>query len=165
MRRLAAILTLILGFTLLAATPASAVASLQVENRASGSASDLTKLVSNEARLSAEAVRENIALGYDIASDDAVAARRTGAIPNVGVDGQPRPTHVTTDAPVTSSAAAQTRYELPAPPTHAATVPRTRVQDLGSTPDGRATTSGGGSQNATNQPIPVMPCEIRELCK
>jgi len=45
------------------------------ENRASGSASDLTTRIQSEARLSEDAVRENAALGYDLASDDAGAAR------------------------------------------------------------------------------------------
>ena len=93
------------------------------------------------------------------------AAKEKGAIPNVGRDGQARPTHVTTDPPTNSAAAAQKKYELPEAPTHRATVARDRVNDLGPTPDGRATTSGGGSQSATSQPIPVKPCEISELCK
>jgi hypothetical protein len=45
------------------------------ENRTSGSAAHLTTLTQIETRLSEEAVRENAALGYDRASDDAVAAR------------------------------------------------------------------------------------------
>lgn len=77
MRRALALLTLILGFTFLAAAPASAVASLQAENRASGLSSELTTRIENEARLSEDAVRENAGLGYDLASDDAVAARAT----------------------------------------------------------------------------------------
>ena len=96
--------------------------------------------------------------------EEAAVARKTGEIPNVGKDGQPRPTHVTTDPPTNSAAEAQTKYELPEPPTDRATVPASRVNDLGPAPDGRATTSGGGSQNATNKPIPVKPCEISE-CK
>lgn len=98
-------------------------------------------------------------------SAEAARAARTGEIPNVNPSGQPRPTHVTTDPPMTSASAAQKKYELPSQPTHAATVPGNRVRDLGPTPDGRQNTSGGGSQNATSQPIPVKPCEIRELCK
>jgi guanyl-specific ribonuclease Sa len=75
MRRLAAILALVLGLTLLAAPPASAAVAASAENRASGSASDPNNLIGIEARLSEDAVRENVALGYDLASDDAVAAR------------------------------------------------------------------------------------------
>jgi hypothetical protein len=75
MRRLAAILALVLGLTLLAAPPASAAVAAPAENRASGSASDPNNLIGIEARLSEDAVRENVALGYDLASDDAVAAR------------------------------------------------------------------------------------------
>lgn len=75
MRRLAAILALVLGLTLLAAPPASATVAVPAENRASGSAAGLTTLVGVEARLSEDAVRENAVLAYDLASDDAVAAR------------------------------------------------------------------------------------------
>ena len=96
---------------------------------------------------------------------EADTAARTGEIPNAGRDGQPRPTHVTTDAPTDSASEVKQRYELPEAPTHRATVPAGRVSDLGPTPDGRPTTSGGGSQNATNQSIRVNPCEISELCK
>jgi hypothetical protein len=96
---------------------------------------------------------------------EAEAARRNGEIPNVGRDGQPRPTHGTTDKPTNSASDAQRRYELPGEPTHRATVPQNRVSDMGPAPDGRPTTSGGGSQSATSRPIPVKPCEIVELCK
>lgn len=79
MRRLAAILALVLGLTLLAAPPASVAVAAHAENRASGSAAGLTTLIGIEARLSEEAVRENVGLAYDLASDDAVAARAGGA--------------------------------------------------------------------------------------
>lgn len=95
--------------------------------------------------------------------DEADLARRAGEIPNRGADNVPRPTHVTTDPPLNSASEAAKRYELDLTPTHRATVPADRVNDLGPAPDGRATTSGGGSQNATNQPVPVKPCEIHEL--
>lgn len=75
MRRLAAILALVLGLTLLAAPPASAAVAAHAENRTSGSAAGLTTLIEIETRLSEEAVRENILPRYDFASDDAVAAR------------------------------------------------------------------------------------------
>jgi hypothetical protein len=97
---------------------------------------------------------------------EAKVARKTGNIPNVGKDGQPRPTHVKTDPPTSSAAEATKKYELEeAPPTHRATVPANRADDLGPAPGGKPNTSGGGSQNATNKPIPVKPCEISELCK
>ena len=51
------------------------VTAVPAENRASGSASDPNNLIGIEARLSEEAVRENAGLAYDLASDDAVAAR------------------------------------------------------------------------------------------
>ena len=81
MRRLAAILALVLGLTLLAAPPVSAAVAAHAENHASGSAAGLTTLIGIEARLSEEAVRENASLGYDLASDDAVAAKRSGTRP------------------------------------------------------------------------------------
>jgi RHS repeat-associated protein len=95
---------------------------------------------------------------------EAETARRTGNVPNTDAHGNPRPTHVTTDKPLNDPAAAQKKYELPNTPTQRATVPKDRVPGgLGPTPDGRPTTSGGGSQSATNQPIPVKPSEIKPL--
>jgi hypothetical protein len=96
-------------------------------------------------------------------SGEAATARKTGEVPNTDVRGNPRPTHVTTDKPMNDSAGTQKRYELPSAPTHRATVPSNRVDGLGSAPDGRPITSGGGSQSATNQPIPVKPSEIKPL--
>ena len=94
---------------------------------------------------------------------EARIARETGNIPNVGRDGKQRPTHVTTDKPTNNATTAQRRYEIDKP-THRATVPIDRVPGgLGPAPDGRATTSGGGSQAATNRPIPVKPSEIKPL--
>jgi len=94
---------------------------------------------------------------------EAEFARRTGNIPNVDAQGNPRPTHVTTDNPINSSDTAQTTYELPVKPTHSATVPQSRVPGgLEPAPSG-PTTSGGGSQAVTNQPIPVRPNEIKPL--
>jgi len=94
---------------------------------------------------------------------EAKISARTGEIPNVGKDGIQRPTHVTTDAPVSSAVKAQEKYELPETPTHRATVPANRVSGLGPTPDGRSVTSGGGNQNATNRPIPIKPDELKRL--
>ena len=94
---------------------------------------------------------------------EAAVAKRTGEIPNVGRDGVARPTHVTADKPLDSGSQAMTKYELPEAPTHSATVPANRVDDLGKAPDGRWTTSGNGGQNATNQAIQVKPDEIKRL--
>jgi RHS repeat-associated protein len=96
-------------------------------------------------------------------SGEAATALRTGERPNTNAAGEFRPTHVTTDAPLNSAGQAQTTYELPSAPTHRATVPAGRVTDLQGTPDGRPTTSGGGSQAATHKPIPVKPAEIKKL--
>jgi len=74
MRRLIVILSLVLGFTLLAAHPASAAVAASLENRASGSAAVADTRVSQNTRLSEEAVRENLTLRYDLASDSPVAA-------------------------------------------------------------------------------------------
>lgn len=71
------ILLLLFGLTFFVDAPASAAVAASVENRASGSASDLTTSVEIEARLSGEAVRENVGLGYELASDFSVAARGT----------------------------------------------------------------------------------------
>jgi len=82
MRHLAIILSLVLGFTLLAAHPASAAVAASLENRASGSAAVADTRVSQNTRLSEEAVRENLTLRYDLASDSPVARWNR-------VDGQP----------------------------------------------------------------------------
>ena len=83
-RRALTLLTVILGLTLLAAAPASAAVAASVENRASGSAAGLTTLIEIEARLREEPVRVNAALGYDIASDDAVAERGAAQLGRAG---------------------------------------------------------------------------------
>jgi hypothetical protein len=75
MRHVLALLTLVLGVTLLAAAPASAAASVPVENRASGFAAAFDNLVSPDPQLSAETVRKNADLGYDFASGSPVAAK------------------------------------------------------------------------------------------
>jgi restriction endonuclease fold toxin 7 of polymorphic toxin system len=75
MRRALAFITIVLGLTLLAAQPASAAFAAHVENRVSGSASVPNNLIGIEPRLSEEAVREKVALVYELASDDAVATR------------------------------------------------------------------------------------------
>jgi RHS repeat-associated protein len=96
---------------------------------------------------------------------EAAVVDRTGSVPNVNAEGAFRPTHVTIDSPLNSSSTAQKAYELPSSPSHRATVPKSRVNDLQTTPDGRVITSGGGSQAATHKPIRVMPYEIKKLKK
>jgi hypothetical protein len=88
MRRFAAILALVLGLTLLAAPPVSAAVAAHAENRASGSATAPDNLIGIEARLSEEAVRENVLPAYDLASDDAVAARGGAAAVRAGQAGE-----------------------------------------------------------------------------
>lgn len=94
---------------------------------------------------------------------EASTVEATGSIPNVDAQGTPKAIHVTTDAPMDSAAGAKQAYELPKDPSHRATVPANRVKDLGPTPDGKTTTSGGGTQAATRQPIPVKKKEIKKL--
>jgi hypothetical protein len=94
---------------------------------------------------------------------EAATASSTGFIPNVDVDGNLKAIHVTTDTPMDSAAAAKQAYELTSDPTHRATVPASQAGPLGPTPDGRTTTSGGGSQAATNKPVPVSPDQIKKL--
>jgi hypothetical protein len=132
---------------------------------AAAAASGLGEVVAiaKSAATADKALSNGAAVTRYMGPEEAKVAARTGEIPNVGKDGIPRPTHVTKDAPLDSAAKAQARYELPTAPTHRATVPANRATDLGRTPDGRATTSGGGSQNATNHPIPVKPEEIKRL--
>jgi RHS repeat-associated protein len=93
---------------------------------------------------------------------EADLAGSSGEIPNVNQQGIPRPTHVTTDSPLNSASKAQKVYELPVQPTHRATVPAQQAGPLGPAPSGPKT-SGGGSQNATSQPIPVKPEQIHKL--
>lgn len=94
---------------------------------------------------------------------EAATAAKNGAVPNTDAAMNPRPTHVTTDRPLDSGSAAKAKYELGSTPSHRATVPTSRAGKLGPAPDGRPTTSGGGSQAATNKPIPVKPNEIKKL--
>lgn len=75
MRRLWPTLIALLGLTLLAAPPASAAVAASIENRTSESPSGSNNLIGIEARLSEEAVREKLLTLYELASDDAVAAR------------------------------------------------------------------------------------------
>jgi hypothetical protein len=95
--------------------------------------------------------------------EEANKALDSGEIPNVGRDSKHRPTHVTTDTLVNDAAVAQKRYEIESP-SHRATLPKDRVPGgLEPAPDGRPNTSGGGSQSATNQPIPVRANEIKVM--
>jgi len=96
---------------------------------------------------------------------EAEVVKKSGSVPNVNQDGDFRPTHVTTDAPLDSSSAAKKAYELQESPTHRVTVPADRVGNLSVAPDGRLTTSGGGSQAVTSKPIKVDPDELKKLRK
>ena len=69
------ILLLLVELALFVASPESAAGVASAENSTSWSATGLTSFIGIEARLSEEAVRENAALAYDLASDDAVAAK------------------------------------------------------------------------------------------
>lgn len=73
--RVIAILHLAATLILLAAFSPAAHATAQIENRISGLRSGSNNLVGIEPRLSEEAVREKVALAYELASGDAVAAR------------------------------------------------------------------------------------------
>ena len=66
------------------AEPALATTTPVGEYRASGSASEPNNLIGIEARLSEAAVRENASLGYDLASEGAVAARGAGIVASNG---------------------------------------------------------------------------------
>ncbi len=83
------ILPLLAGLALFVASPASAAVVAPGENRASGSTTGLTALIEIEALLSEEAVRENIPSFYDVASDNAVAARATAATRAAEIQGEP----------------------------------------------------------------------------
>lgn len=96
-------------------------------------------------------------------SKEAALVKRAGRVPNTDPSGRARPTHVTTDEPMDSASAARYRYELPALPTHRVTVPRDRIRTLQTAPNGRALTSGGGAQAATEQEILIYPEEIISL--
>lgn len=93
---------------------------------------------------------------------EAQTAKDTGEIPNVGVDGRPRPTHFTRDEPTNDAQAAKPKYELKETPTHRATVPEERVPNV-RVPESGPTTSGGGSQVITDEPVPVFPDEVVPL--
>lgn len=64
----------LLGLGLLTANAASALAAVSLEKPASGSLAVADNLVGQNTRLSEEAVRENLTLRYDLASDSPVAA-------------------------------------------------------------------------------------------
>lgn len=84
MLRLLRPLTTLLGFALLTANAASALALASAENRASGSAAVAEHLVGKNPRLSEEATRENLPLRYDLASDSPVAAEGATELSGAG---------------------------------------------------------------------------------
>jgi hypothetical protein len=86
--RVIAILHLAASLILLTAFSSAAQASAQIENRTSGLRSGSNNLVGIEPRLSEEAVREKVALAYELASDDAVAARGGAATVRAGQAGE-----------------------------------------------------------------------------
>jgi 5-methylcytosine-specific restriction endonuclease McrA len=88
MLRLLRPLTTLLGFVLLMANAASALAVASAENRTSGSATVAEHLVGNNTRLSEEAIRENITLRYDSAPDSPVAARGAAGAEKAAVAGK-----------------------------------------------------------------------------
>lgn len=83
MRRILAVLTLVLGFLPLVAHSASATVAVPLENRASGSAAVTEHLVGKNTRLSEGAVRENLISRYDLVSDSPVAARGAASAANI----------------------------------------------------------------------------------
>ena len=93
---------------------------------------------------------------------EAAKSLKEGNIPNVDEEGTPRPTHLTRDNPTNDAQAAQSKYELPKQPAYRATVPEERVPNV-RVPEAGPTTSGGGSQLITDDPIPVYPGEIVPL--
>lgn len=95
---------------------------------------------------------------------EAATALRTGSIPNTGADGNPRPTHFTSDEPMNDPNAVQQRYTLPQTPAYRATVPEERVPNA-RVPEAGPTTEGGGSQVITDEPVPVSPSEIFPLAE
>jgi hypothetical protein len=72
------------GTVFVSCLASSTVAAVPIENRASGFEAGLTNLISTESRLSEDAVRENVLPVYDVASDDAVAARGAANTVTVG---------------------------------------------------------------------------------
>lgn len=74
----------LLGLGLLTAHAASALAAVPAEKPASGSLAAADNRVSQNTRLSEEAVRENLDLSYDFASDSPVAAEGAGEAVTVG---------------------------------------------------------------------------------
>lgn len=93
---------------------------------------------------------------------EALKVEFNGKTPTVGRNQQPRPTHVTTDAPMLDPHAAAKKYGIETP-THRITVPKNKVKDLQTAPDGKATTAEGGAQQVTKHPISVAPDQIHKL--
>ena len=84
-------------------------------------------------------------------SGEAATVAETRTIPTTDAAGRPRVIHFTTDAPVSSAAEAQARYNLSgAPPTHVCQFPLCNVQN--SVPP-TGTVAHGATQAATSLPI------------
>jgi len=112
----------------------------------------------------ADAVAPEATVTRYMGEGEAATAARAHEIPNTNRSGEPKDIHFTTEKPMDSATAAKQRYELSETPTHRATVPADRVTNVQPAPSG-PTTSGGGSQAVTPDPIPVKPSEIRKLPK
>ena len=83
-------------------------------------------------------------------SDEAAEVGRTGTIPNMTAQGEPKIIHFTTDDPLMSALDAKNNYGLPTTPTHVCQFPLCNVANS-VPPDGAV--ASGASQSATSQPI------------
>lgn len=81
---------------------------------------------------------------------EAAGVANTGIIPAVNRAGRARPTHYTTDAPMSSASAVKRRYDLPEAPTHSCSFPLCAVKNSVA-PEGAV--APGATQSATSAPI------------
>ena len=134
--------------------------------RRPGSSGQMPTAWQRLARALLQAIVHNPSLGAvltrNMSEGEALTALRTGEIPNIGRDLKLRPTHFTRDEPANNADEAQQEYELQERPAYRATVPEERVPNP-HVPEAGPTTSGGGSQLVTDEPVPVAPEEIVPL--